>query len=401
MENSTSSSPETTKASATEVFWEFLRLGLTSFGGPTAHIGYFRLALVEKKRWLSDHQFAQLLALCQFLQGPTSSQLGLLLGLLRAGWLGALAAFLAFTLPSAIVLFLLAVVLPQLDPSWSTPLIHGLKLVAVAVVANAVWGMFKQFCNSWWHQLIGVASIAAVLLLAANWTQLLVIAAAAAIGLMLPNFTKQQTPDPVPVPYGKGLGLLLLGLFFALLASTLIFTFTPHLQILSGIYQAGALVFGGGHVVLPLLESTLVTPGWLAATDFMAGYGAAQTVPGPLFTVAAYLGALLPEGFGGAQGALLCLLALFLPGFLLVLGAIPFWAQIMENPLASRAISGVNAAVVGLLAAALYDPVITSSITGWLDIGIVVISLIMLVRKFSVLWVILWSLTSVSLLSLI
>ncbi len=390
---------QTKKHSALEVFKTFLILGFTSFGGPAAHIGFFRQAFVVEKKWFSEQQFSQLLALCQFVPGPASSQLGMLLGLFRAGWAGAAAAFFAFTLPSAVFLFGLATVLPHLDSTYADPVIHGLKLIAVAVVAHAVWGMAKQFCTSWWHQLIAIISLIVMLFSAHASMQLIIIAVAASIGFFLPSFAPKNDFKPLTAPYSTGLGVIFLIVFAALLAITLSVSINPQWDILAGVYQAGALVFGGGHVVLPLLDDVLVTPGWVTADEFMAGYGATQSVPGPLFTVTAYLGALLPDGMGGMQGAVLCLLALFIPGFLLVLGVIPIWTGLMKKRRASQIVGSVNAAVVGLLAAALYDPIIVSGITVWTDIVIVLISLIMLFRKFSVLWVILWSLVSVLLIT--
>lgn len=392
-EQETNNTPR--NASFIEVFKIFLILGLTSFGGPTAHIGYFRQAFVVEKKWFSEQQFSQLLALCQFVPGPASSQLGFLLGLFRAGWLGALAAFLAFTLPSAVFLFTLATALPHIDPQFAEPIIHGLKLVAVVVVAHAVWGMAKQFCTSWWHQLITLISLIVMIFSPVASTQLIVIAVAALVGIFLPNFVKANSFEPLKAPYSTKIGVVFLLLFTGLLAISFSVSAGSQWNILSGIYQAGALVFGGGHVVLPLLDEVLVAPGWITPEDFMAGYGATQSVPGPLFTVTAYLGALLPEGMGGLSGAVLCLLAIFIPGFLLVLGAIPLWSTLMKNRHASRIVSSVNAAVVGLLAAAFYDPIITSGMSTWTDILIAIVGFFLLWRGFSVLWIILWCLVSV------
>lgn len=391
--NPSSAKPE--KASALEVFRVFLALGLTSFGGPAAHIGFFRLALVEKRKWLTDSQFSQLLALCQFIPGPASSQLGLLLGLTRAGWSGAFAAFVAFTLPSALFLFLLATYLPFLDEQWSEAIIHGLKLIAVAVVAHAVLGMTKQFCKNLTTKLIALASLGCLLIFPHPWVQIIVISCAAVAGLLLPpQAPTTETTSALHCHYSRRTGALFLAVFSLLLALSFMAFSAPIIAILAGIYQAGSLVFGGGHVVLPLLEGVLVTPNWIAANDFMAGYGAAQTVPGPLFTVAAYFGALLPEGMGGIQGSILSLLALFIPGFLLVLGIMPFWGKLLESSNARKTVSTINATVVGILAAALYNPVITSSIFNWQDAIIAIIGFGILYRGFSALWVVLWCLSA-------
>lgn len=389
------SKTKSTNNSTLEVFFTFLALGLTSFGGPAAHIGFFRLALVEKRKWLTDSQFSQLLALCQFIPGPASSQLGLLLGLTRAGWSGAFAAFVAFTLPSAILLFLLAIYLPLLDKQWAELITHGLKLIAVAVVAHAVLGMTKQFCKSLTTKVIALVSLGALLLFPSAWIQIIVIVFAATAGFLLPaQQTALEIAQPLPCNYSRRTGSLFLIIFAVLLATSFVAFTAPLIAILAGIYQAGSLVFGGGHVVLPLLEGVLVAPNWITADDFMAGYGAAQTVPGPLFTVAAYLGALLPEGMGGLQGSALSLMALFIPGFLLVLGIMPFWSHLLQSANASKIVGTINASVVGILAAALYNPVITSSIINWSDVAIAIIGFGMLYRGLSALWVVGWCLFS-------
>lgn len=365
-----------------EVFRAFIKLGVTSFGGPVAHLGYFRHEFVEGRRWLDETQFARLLALCQFLPGPASSQLGFSLGLLRAGWPGALAAFAAFTLPSAVLLLVFASLMPHLTGAAGQAAIHGLKLVAVAVVAQGVLGMARTLCPD--PPRATIAAIAAALILATGQAamQILVIVVGGTAGLL---FCRGVQPPPpgtdLHLRYGVRFGAALL-IVFALLLVGLPLAARGHeglLPAISAFYRAGALVFGGGHVVLPLLRESVVAPGWISGNDFLAGYGAAQAVPGPLFTLSAYLGARLPGAEGGVVGASAALAAIFLPGFLLVSGALPLWRTIGHTASAARAIAGVNAAVVGLLGAALYDPVWTSAIRAPLDVAIAAIALTLLV----------------------
>jgi chromate transporter len=376
-----------------EVFSAFLKLGLTSFGGPIAHIGYFRRELVERRRWVGEGEFAQLLALCQFLPGPASSQLGFSLGLLRAGWAGALAAFVAFTLPSALLLFAFAAVLPHVSGTLGEAGIHGLKLVALAVVAHGVLGMARQLCPDGPRATIAAVAAAAVLLAGQAWVQLLVVALGAAAGLV---FCRNVQPVPgggLQPRYGAQTGWVLLAVFALLLLGLPLAADGRGglLAAAEAFYRAGALVFGGGHVVLPLLEETVVAPGWISRDEFLAGYGAAQAVPGPMFTISAYLGARLPGSEGGAVGAAVALIAIFLPGFLLVAGALPLWRAIAGRPAAAHAIAGVNAAVVGLLGAALYDPVWTSAVRGPLDLAIALVGFTLLAAwKASALLVVLW-----------
>jgi chromate transporter len=379
--------------SAGEVLAAFLKLGFTSFGGPIAHLGYFRREFVERRKWLDDGEFAQLLALCQFLPGPASSQLGFCLGLLRAGWAGAIAAFAAFTLPSAGLLFAFAALLPHVSGSAGEAAIHGLKLVAVAVVAQGVLGMARQLCPD--APRASIAAVSAALILAAGhaWMQILIVALGAVAGLALCRNAKPIAGSALHPPYGIALGWALIGLFTLLLFGLPLAARGADglVSVVEAFYRAGALVFGGGHVVLPLLRETVVAPGWISADDFLAGYGAAQAVPGPMFTLAAYLGARLPGGEGGLTGASVALLAIFLPGFLLVAGALPLWRSIADRPVAVRAVAGVNAAVVGLLGAALYDPVWTSAVRGASDVAIAVIGFTLLVAwRASALVVVLW-----------
>ena len=375
-----------------EVFLAFLKLGLTSFGGPIAHLAYFRLELVEKRRWLDESQYAQLLALCQFLPGPASSKLGFSLGLLRAGWGGALAAFVAFTLPSALLLFAFAAALPYLEGPVGQAAIHGLKIVALAVVAQGVLGMLRQLCPDLQRRTIAALVAAAILVSGEAWMQLVAVALGAAAGAALCRDVKPVPGAGLDFRYGRALGWTLLALFALLLAGLpLVAPASELLAVADAFYRAGALVFGGGHVVLPLLEEAVVKPGWISTDEFLAGYGAAQAVPGPMFALAAYLGARLPGAEGGVVGAAVALVAIFLPGFLLIAGVLPLWRAVSERPLAARAIAGVNAAVVGLLGAALYDPVWTSAVRGPLDLAIALVGFTALVAwRASALLVVAW-----------
>ena len=348
-----------------EVLLVATRLGLTSFGGPIAHIGYFRDEYVVRRGWLTEQRFAELVALCQFLPGPASSQLGMAIGMRRAGIFGALAAWLGFTLPSAVALVLFAYGVEELGGE-AAEWLHGLKVVAVAVVILALWGMGKTLAPDRSRVTIAVLAAAALLFTDGVVIQLAVITGGAILGLA---FLRPTTPDQAPPPdkqTGSGIGALALVLFLALLvalpiANQLLDSFP--LAVADSFYRSGALVFGGGHVVLPLLEAEVVPTSWVSKDDFLAGYGAAQAVPGPLFTFSAYLGTvsgvLSPRWLGG----LLTLGAIFLPSLLLVVGVLPFWERLRGFTHVRGALLGVNAAVVGILLAALYDPVWTSAIT--------------------------------------
>lgn len=380
-----------TPGSITEVFKAFLKLGLTSFGGPIAHIAYYRQAFVEKRRWLTEDQFAQLLVLCQFLPGPASSQMGFSLGLLRAGWLGALAAFIAFTLPSALLLFAFASLLPYLSDNIGAAAIHGLKLVALAVVAQAVWLMAQKLTPDWQRRIIAILAVLFLLMLNHPLAQIAVVIGSAIAGFVVCK--NQQFPDSsLKINYGRSVAWLLLTVFVVLLIGLPVFASNSSLlAVIEAFYRAGALVFGGGHVVLPLLENTVVDPGWVSADNYLAGYGAAQAVPGPVFSVAAYLGAMLPGDNGGILGAVLALVAIFLPGFLLIAAMLPLWKSVLKYPAAASAVAGVNAGVVGLLAAALYDPIWVSVVHNWTDILIALIGLLMLqIFRLSALLVVVW-----------
>lgn len=356
--------------SPVEVFLVFLRLGLTSFGGPVAHLAYFRSEFVERRKWLDDRRYTDLVALCQFLPGPASSQVGMALGLGRAGWLGALAAWVGFTLPSAVLLILFALGVSRWSALVQSGAVQGLKVIAVAIVAQAVWGMAKSLCPDRLRGGVAVGAALLVLALPSAHAQLLAIALGAVVGwycLSLPHLSAATHRD-----YGVGqcTALVLLLAFAGLLLGLpllAVMTDWPVLAAVAEFYKAGSLVFGGGHVVLPLLQGSVVPAGWLDNDTFLAGYAAAQAIPGPLFTFAAFLGAAMQAPLGGWMGGLLLLCAIFLPSFLLIAGALPYWESLRQRDGVQRAMAGINAAVVGILGAALYDPVWSSAIHGRAD----------------------------------
>ena len=363
------------------VFLVFLRLGLTSFGGPIAHIGYFRDEFVVRRRWLSERGYADLVALCQFLPGPSSSQIGIALGLTRAGYGGALAAWLGFTLPSAIALILFANVLLH-QGNLAPGVLQGLKIVAVAVVAQAIWGMARSLCPDRPRVTIMAVAAVAVLLLASIWSQLLVLVVAGLLGIVLLKPSAGLERDIFRVPVSRRSGVLALALFLALLIGLpLLAALMPSqlLALVDSFYRVGSLVFGGGHVVLPLLQAETVDVGLVDVDLFLAGYGATQAVPGPLFTFAAFLGAAMDTALPGWLNGLLCLALIFLPSFLLVIGILPFWDQLRHNLRMQAALAGVNAAVVGLLLAALYQPMWTTAIRGPGDFALALAALVALV----------------------
>ncbi|NTZ93123.1 chromate efflux transporter [Agrobacterium tumefaciens] len=348
-----------------EVFAAFLKLGVTSFGGPIAHLGYFRDELVVRRKWIDEAGYADLVALCQFLPGPASSQVGFALGLLRAGPLGAMAAWTAFTLPSAILLLLFATIAASIEGPVGTGLLHGLKIVAVAVVAQAVWGMAKSLAPDRQRASIALAGIVCVVFLAGAFGQILALAVGAIAGLVFCRDGAVREAAHLQFRVPKSVGYIALAAFILLLGLLPLLAAVAGSQGLSlfdAFYRAGALVFGGGHVVLPLLQSEVVATGWVTEDAFIAGYGATQAVPGPLFTFAAYLGAVVGPQPNGVAGAAIALVAIFLPGMLLLIGALPFWEGFRRHLLAQAAMRGANAAVVGILGAALYDPVWTSAI---------------------------------------
>ena len=363
------------------VFLVFLRLGLTSFGGPVAHLGYFRDEFVSRRRWLSERSYADLVALCQFLPGPASSQVGMAIGLSRAGFAGALAAWVGFTLPSALVLILFALGISSSADIVPAGVLHGLKVVAVAVVAQAVWGMARNLCTDTVRITLAVLSTCAALLWPGALAQVGIIAAAAVVGLAVFKPVQDAAHDALPVSLSHRAGALLLVLFFGLLVGLPVLAEAWPNQALAmtdAFYRAGSLVFGGGHVVLPLLQTEVVPTGWVSNDVFLAGYGAAQAVPGPLFTFAAFLGASMSSAPTGWIGGMLCLVAIFVPSFLLVAGVLPFWERLRHNVRTQAALAGVNAAVVGLLLAALYQPVWSSAIFKPQDFGLALIAFIAL-----------------------
>lgn len=360
------------RGSVAEVFCVFLKLGLTSFGGPVAHLGYFRDELVVRRRWLDDDIYADLVALCQFLPGPTSSQVGFALGMMRAGWPGALAAFTAFTLPSALLLLIFALTATTVTGPAGTGALHGLKIVAVAIVAQAVWGMATHLCPDRERAAIAVLAVAVLAFVPGPFGMIAAIAGGAAMGLALGRGAgKPVSGHAIIMPVSQGAAVVAILAFLVLLAILpLLAGQSQALAVADSFYRAGAMVFGGGHVVLPLLDAEVVRSGWVAPDAFLAGYGAAQAVPGPLFTFAAYLGAALGPEPNGAAGAGLALLAIFLPGFLLLVGILPFWNRLRARPPAQSLMQGANAAVVGILGAALYSPVFTTAIADMRDLSL-------------------------------
>ncbi|HZP38665.1 MAG TPA: chromate efflux transporter [Methylomirabilota bacterium] len=364
-------------AAALEVLGVAARLGVTSFGGPVAHLGYFRREYVVRRRWLDEPTYADVVALCQFLPGPASSQVGIAVGILRAGLAGGLAAWVGFTLPSAIALVLFAQLIRGLDLGNAGWLL-GLKIAAVAVVAQAVWGMARALCPD--RERASMALAAALLVTAwpGAWGQVAVIALAGVVGLrLLPGGVDTAPAVPVRVPFGRGLGAAALIVFAALLVALPLARYATGghvVAVIDAFYRTGSLVFGGGHVVLPLLQAEVVPPGWVTREQFLAGYGAAQAVPGPLFTLSAYLGAVMQPPPTGWAGAALALGAIFLPALLLVVGTLPFWDALRARPAFRAALRGINAAVVGLLLAALYDPVWTGGIHGPADFALALLA---------------------------
>jgi len=354
-------------SSAGEVFRAFLRLGLTSFGGPVAHIGYFRDEFVERRRWLDERAYADLVALCQFLPGPASSQVGLSIGLLRAGYAGALAAWLGFTLPSAIALTLFGYGVHTAGNSLGGGWLHGLKLAAVAVVAQAVLGMMRTLAPDRERASLAVVATVIVTAMPSALGQIGAIAAGGIVGLIWLRDDSQPGQTVLQITLSRRAAAVALTLFFALLIGlplAVASTGNQALALFEAFYRTGSLVFGGGHVVLPLLKAAVVSPGWVSDDAFLAGYGAAQAVPGPLFTLAAYLGTVMQPQPSGWVGALIALVGIFLPSFLLIVGTLPFWQALRRRDGVQAALRGVNAAVVGLLLAALYNPVWTSGVTG-------------------------------------
>jgi chromate transporter len=366
--------------SALEVLLAFLKLGVTSFGGPVAHLGYFRAEFVERRRWLTDAAYSDLVALCQFLPGPTSSQVGFSVGLSRAGYAGALAAWLGFTLPSAILMTSFAYGADALRGPVGSGLLHGLQLVAVAIVAQAVWGMARALCPDVERKCIALIAALIMLSSTSSIAQIGAISLGAIAGLWLCTSPSMRSAGTLGIAVSRVVGVIALASFVLLLVVLpLVGKAHPSVQFFDAFYRSGALVFGGGHVVLPLLSHAAVAPGWVSETSLLAGYGAAQAVPGPLFTFAAYLGALDASSPSGAAGASLAIIAIFLPGMLLLLGVLPFWDVLRQRGGAQAAMRGTNAAVVGLLAAALYNPLWITSIKSSPDFGFALVGFLLLV----------------------
>ncbi|MBL0420734.1 chromate efflux transporter [Ramlibacter sp. AW1] len=375
-----------------EVLAAFLKLGLTSFGGPVAHLGYFHAEFVQRRRWLDERSYADLVALCQFLPGPASSQVGIALGLQRAGWRGALLAWLGFTLPSALALIAFAYGIATYGQLAESGAVHGLKVVAVAVVAQAVWGMARSLCPDRPRAGLAIGAALLTLVLPSAIGQVGAIVASGLVGWWM-----LQLPHPNPVPHvGWGVsrraGIAALGVFALLLLGlplVVLATGSTVWALVEGFYRAGALVFGGGHVVLPLLQSAVVPVGAVGNSEFLAGYGAAQAVPGPLFTFAAYLGAVMKGPLSGWTGGGVFVLVIFVPAFLLVVGALPFWDSLRQRDAVRSAMAGVNAGVVGILLSALYDPVWTSAILRPADFGLALAAFgLLVVARVSPVWVV-------------
>ncbi len=366
------------KEGVLEIFLIFLRLGMTSFGGPIAHLGYFRDEFVTRRQWLTERSYADLVAFCQFLPGPASSQAGMALGLFRSGYAGALAAWAGFTLPSTIAMILFALGLASHSDAIAPGVLHGLKIVAVAIVAQAVWGMARNLCQGARRVTIMAVAACIVLLVPSAWEEIGVMVLAGFAGLLLFAPAQVYEHDPLPITVSHRAGALWLSLFFVLLIGLPILTEALPGQFIAEVdafYRAGSLVFGGGHVVLPLLQVEVVPSGWVSNETFLAGYGAAQALPGPLFTFAAFLGGSMNTAPSGWVGGVVCLLAIFAPSFLLVMGALPIWERLRRNLRTQSMLAGINAAVVGLLLAALYHPVWTSAIHQPQDFGLALVAL--------------------------
>jgi chromate transporter len=381
MESQVTAEEMRSRASPLAIFWNFLRLGCTSFGGPIAHLGYFRNEFVFRRKWLDESAYADIVGLCQFLPGPASSQVGFTIGLPEAGALGGLAAWAGFTLPSALLMFALARGHHWFSGCLGLGIVHGLELVAVAVIAQAAFGMMRTLAPDRIRGTIVVIAAAIVLLSTRGPSQLIAIATGALIGLFFCRDTNTPALQPLRVSITRTAAVISLIIFALLLVippALLLFTPNQPVRLFQAFYRTGALVFGGGHVVLPLLQSATVTPGWVNNDVFLAGYGAAQALPGPLFTFAAYLGAVVQPEPHGTPGAAIALLAIFLPGLSLILGVLPFWNRLRASARTRDLFAGVNASVVGLLLAALYQPVWTSTVHKPSDFAIVLAAYIAL-----------------------
>lgn len=358
-----------------DVFLVFLKLGFTAFGGPVAHLAFFRDEFVVRKKWMTDSDYSEIVALCQLLPGPASSQVGLTIGLSRAGYLGSIAAWLGFTMPSAILLLLLALAYSNYGDIIPSGLLTGLKIVTVAVVAQAVWGMSKSICTDTTRISIMLFSAVALLLLQSIYAPLLVIFIAGILGVLLFKPTLDSAKRELIFAISRFSGVVWFLIFLLLLFGLPILQLVvnePIIDIISAFFRSGSLVFGGGHVVLPLLESEMVKTAWVSKEAFLAGYGATQAVPGPLFTFSAFLGGVLNGPISGVFGALLALFSIFLPSFLLVYAILPFWQNLRTKPSIRASLAGINASVVGILFAALYQPVFVGGVSGTNDfIGVI------------------------------
>jgi len=364
------------------IFRAFLRLGFTSFGGPVAHLGYFRTEFVGRRRWLDEATYADIVALCQFLPGPASSQVGVSLGIMRGGLPGGLAAWCGFTLPSAIALVLFAYGVAAFGDLEHAAWLHGLKIVAVAVVAQAVWAMARNLCPDRLRATLAVGAAVLALAVPTALGQIGSIAVGAVAGWLFIREPLKPIDTRLGFTPGRWAAIASLVLFAVLLFALPLMaeaSGSHAIDLVSRFYRSGSLVFGGGHVVLPLLQQSVVPPGWIGNDGFLAGYGAAQAVPGPLFTFSAYLGAAMAPSPNGWLGGLICLLAIYLPSFLLLVGVLPFWDGLRKRVAVQAALRGVNAAVVGLLLAALYTPVWTSGVRSVADFGICILAFLLLV----------------------
>ncbi|RZF27944.1 chromate efflux transporter [Paraburkholderia sp. UYCP14C] len=373
--------PEENHSSPWFLFLLFLRLGMTSFGGPAAHLGYFRNEFVTRRQWIDEHTYSDIVALCQFLPGPGSSQVGIAIGRLRGGIMGAFAAWLGFTLPSVILLVCFAYGYGRLADTASSHLLHGLKLAALAVVAQAVWSMGRSLCPDKARATIAVLAAVLVVTLGATTGQIAAIVLAGICGAVFLHSVTEVPPSPVGMPGTRSEAFVCLILFIGLLAGLPVAAALAHqywLELFASFYRVGSLVFGGGHVVLPMLQAVVVPHGWVSANQFLAGYGAAQAIPGPLFTFAAFLGAVSQGRPNGPVGAALATVAIFLPSFLLVGAALPLWGKLRSLRAMRRAMAAINAAVVGILLAALYNPVWTSAVHSAPDFCLAAFALLLL-----------------------
>jgi len=376
------------------IFLAFLTLGVTAFGGPVAHIGYFRTEFVERRKWIDADQFQDLIALCQFLPGPMSSQVGIAIGILRGRILGGFAAWLGFTTPSAILMIGLGVGTNLFDSGLPVSLVHGLKLAAVAIVAWALWQMARTSCTDLVRIALAVAACIVMLFTNLVWIQIGIIAAAAIAGRVLIKPDGASVPASEPVRLSRAFGNVSAGILLValiVLPVAAVFTGLGELEVFSSFFRVGSLVFGGGHVVLPLLQAEVVPPGWVDGDTFLAGYGAAQALPGPMFAFSGYLGAVATPGGANAlgwSGGLIALIAIFLPSFLILTAALPYWQILRAKPALRTSLAGVNAAVVGLLLAVFIDPVVTSSVLGPVDLAIVLAGVALLAWRRIPVWLI-------------